>query len=256
MRVPRAGWLLLIGLVPAMSNAQAPAKPEPIKDNSFLLEEAYNQEARVVQHISLFLHTRQTDDWAYAFTQEWPLGGPRHQLSYTLTLVRVDAGGSANTGLGDLALNYRHQLVGVNGGPLAVAPRVSLLLPTGDAGAGLGAGTPGVQVNLPVSWQPGRSLVTHWNAGVTLMPRDGTADFNLGQSLIWLTTPTFNAVLETAWASGEGEQLVVAPGLRAAFNFGSLQVVPGIALPIGLGPSAGEHSLAVYLSLEHPFGRR
>ena len=254
MSAARAAWALAIGLVPAIAGAQTPAKPEPIKDNSFLLEEAYNQEARVVQHISLFLHARETGDWVYAFTQEWPLGGPRHQLSYTLPLMRVDAGGSSSAGLGDVAINYRHQLVGATGGPLAVAPRATLLLPTGDADAGRGAGSAGVQLNLPVSWQPAPRLVTHWNAGATLTPKDGTAEFNLGQSLIWLATPTFNVVLETAWVSGDGEQLVVAPGMRAAINFGSLQVVPGIAVPIGLGASRGERSLAVYLSLEHPFG--
>ena len=257
MSARSALWPLLLAL-PAVANAQALARVEPIKDNSFLLEEAYNQEARVVQHISLFLHARRTGDWVYAFTQEWPLGGPRHQLSYTLLLVRADAGGSTNTGFGDAALNYRHQLVGADGGPMAVAPRLSLLLPTGDADLGLGAGALGMQVNLPVSWQPGPALVTHWNAGATYTPRGGAVDWNLGQSTIWLATSTFNVVLETAWSrvAGEGEELVVAPGLRAALNFGGLQVVPGIAVPIGIGASEGEHSLAVYLSFEHPFGRR
>jgi len=48
----------------------------PIEDNSFLIEEAYNQEAGVVQHISTFALQRGTRAWVYAFTQEWPLLKP------------------------------------------------------------------------------------------------------------------------------------------------------------------------------------
>src|SRR5262245_46967893 len=43
-----------------------------IHDNSFLVEEAYNQEHGVVQHINNFIYLAQTKSWAYSFTQEWP----------------------------------------------------------------------------------------------------------------------------------------------------------------------------------------
>ena len=49
---------------------------------SFLLEEAYNQEAGVVQHIQAL--RREQRSWFYTFTQEWPLGGQDHQFSYTV----------------------------------------------------------------------------------------------------------------------------------------------------------------------------
>src|SRR5437773_10521171 len=50
-----------------------------IQDNSFLVEEAYNQEPRVVQHI--FGMTRDADHrWTGTFTQEWPAGGVEHQI--------------------------------------------------------------------------------------------------------------------------------------------------------------------------------
>jgi hypothetical protein len=43
--------------------------------------------------------------------------------------------------------------------------------------------------------------------------------------------------------------------VRWAFNFKSgLQVVPGVAVPFGVGSSAGERGLFLYLSFEHPFG--
>jgi hypothetical protein len=45
--------------------------------------------------------------------------------------------------------------------------------------------------------------------------------------------------------------------VRLARDFASgLQVVAGIGVPIGLGPSSDERSALLYLSFEHPFGRR
>jgi hypothetical protein len=40
-----------------------------------------------------------------------------------------------------------------------------------------------------------------------------------------------------------------------AFDAGSVQVVPGVAYTIGLGPTRGEDALFLYLSLEHSFRR-
>lgn len=264
------GWrtlLILFALPPHAAGGQEPVGA--IQDNSFLLEEAYNQEAGVVQHISFF--SRGGDrSWQYAFTQEWPVGGQRHQFSYTLLLLH--AGSTGATGIGDAALNYRYQLVGDGTRSVAVAPRLSLLLPTGSASRELGAGHAGVQVNVPASWAISRRLVTHWNAGVTHVPsaRDGAGNrraitgLNLGQSTIWLVTPTVNLMLETAWNRDQavaGPDVVVAahrffvsPGVRLAVNRpGGLQIVPGIAVPVGVGPSRGNTAVVLYLSLEHPF---
>ena len=242
---------------------------EPIKDNSFLIEEAYNQERGVVQHIATHLRDARSSTWGSSFTDEWPLGGVRHQLSATL-LLQHPAGG--DIGLGDAALNYRYQLRGAERGPLFVAPRASLILPTGDERKGLGAGAPGVQVNLPVSVEHGERLATHWNAGATYTPRARAADggrasttsLALGQSVIWLAHPRLNALVETLWtrtelatgadATERSDALFVVPGVRGAFNLASgLQIVPGLGVPIGLGPSRGERALFVYLSFEHDF---
>ena len=53
----------------------------PIQDNSFLVEEAYNQEDGVVQHISSFERLTNSHDWVYTQTDEWPLRSLRHQVS-------------------------------------------------------------------------------------------------------------------------------------------------------------------------------
>ncbi|HEY3011417.1 MAG TPA: transporter [Gemmatimonadales bacterium] len=242
-----------------------------IQDNSFLLEEAYNQESGVVQHISTFERS-DAGGWAYHFTQEWPLGGIRHQLSYTIPVENIEGFG---TGLGDVALNYRYQLVGNPGARTVAAPRLSILLPTGDEEEGRGAGAVGFQVNLPVTLVLSNEIVTHWNAGTTLTPsaRDAlgekatTHSFSFGASVVWLLRPALNLLVETLWLSeesviGEGrtareEAGFLSPGIRLAFDMsGDLQIVPGIAYTIGLTPDASEDALFLYLSFEHPFRRQ
>ena len=263
-----ASALLALALLAAPA---ARAQEEPISDNSFLIEEAYNQERGVVQHINAFSRVASSGDWLYTFTQEWPLPAERHQVSYTLPVQQLHGELASAAGIGDLALNYRYQLVG-GPGPVAFAPRFSVLVPTGRSRQGLGAGGVGVQLNLPLSWAWGARLVTHWNAGYTHTygardpagERAGTNAYNLGQSVVWLAHPRINLLVETAYlrgqaVAGEGQvetadALYLNPGVRWSFNFKSgLQIVPGVAFPIGLGPSRGEHGVFVYLSFEHPF---
>ena len=55
---------------------------------------------------------------------------------------------------------------------------------------------------------------------------------------------------KTEWST----TFLLNPGIRWAYNFkNGLQIVPGIAMPIGIGPSAGEKGVFLYLSFEHPF---
>jgi hypothetical protein len=251
--------LLLASLAAASSvDAQQGEAPAPIQDNSFLLEEAYNQEAGVVQHISTVNRANAGGAWGYAFTQEWPLSGVRHQLSYTLPLVHPGDGSSP--GLGDVSVDYRYQLVGDASARLAVAPRVSLLLATGDEAAGRGGGRHGAEVGLPVSAVLSPALVAHTNAALAYFPDGGATQLSLGQSVVWLAHPRVNLLLETAWEredadGGVVESLFVSPGVRAAFDVGGVQVVPGLAVPLGVGASRGERMLFLYLSLEHAFRR-
>lgn len=257
-------------LFPCVLLAQSEAV---IQDNSFLIEEAYNQEFGVVQHINTFMRLFDSKDWIYTFTQEWPLPvNPRHQLSYTLALTRPGAFSHAGAGPGDVLLNYRYQLVGSGETRLAFSPRCTLMLPAGNPHLGRGVGGVGLQTNFPLSVVLSRHLVTHWNAGGTFVPhaRNTSGDraramgYNLGQSFVWLTGPNFNVLVETSFANAQAvtgpdrvswtQSLLVSPGIRWAHNFASgLQIVPGIAIPIGVGPSAGEKGVFLYLSFEHPF---
>ena len=66
--------LCFLALAPVVLALEEPRRPvEGIMDNSFLIEEAYNQEEGVVQHINTFMRQRH-GDWLYTFTQEWPIG--------------------------------------------------------------------------------------------------------------------------------------------------------------------------------------
>ncbi len=251
------------------AGAEEPAKP--IQDNSFLVEEAYNQEAGVVQHISTFSRNRVTRDWVYTFTQEWPVPDVKHQLSYTLPYQRIQVAPDGRSALGDVLLNYRYQLFGDGNAAVAVSPRFSLVLPTGDERQLRGSGAVGYQAFLPVSVALSPSLVTHWNLGATWTPgaRNAAGEkadlttWSMGQSFIWLAHPNANAMLEFAFSSGETvagpglkgrvDAFFVSPGVRFAINFkNGLQIVPGLAFPIGVGPSKGENSVFFYLSFEHP----
>src|SRR5215475_8709782 len=108
----RYGALIVFFLCGMQAWTQEPEKePAPIQDNSFLIEEAYNQEAGVVQHINTFTRMWKSNDWVYTFTQEWPLPMDwRHQLSYTVAGVSSGSHPAAGAGFGDVALNYRYQL--------------------------------------------------------------------------------------------------------------------------------------------------
>jgi len=232
----------------AFATSALSAQNGPIADNSFLVEEAYNQDRGVVQHISALLRARD-GAWLFTFTQEWPFFSSRHQLGFT---VPLEGGAGGDARVSDLFVNYRYQLVGPDGA-VAAAPRLSLLLPTGRAADGAGAGAWGVQVNLPVSVRLGDRAVTHWNAGVTLLPSGDT--YNGGASAIWLARPRFNVMLEASWihAAPGAEQLLVMPGVRWAHDFrNGLQVVPGVGYAFDVGSSGGD-ALVMYLSFEHGF---
>lgn len=239
---------------------------DDIEDNSFLVEEAYNQEPGVVQFIFNYQVFKKSKDSNFLFTNEIPLGSQTHQFSYGLPYNRLDASG--DKGLGDIQLNYRYQLLADE--KLAMAPRLSLILPTGDYKKGLGTGSMGLQFNHTLSAQINPQLMNHWNVGFTYTPSyketitdssDSTLSFNFATSLVYLTSKTFNFMVEFVGNQNEAltspgtktttNTFFVVPGFRYAINCPSgMQIVPGLGTPIGLGPSERESSIFLYLSLE------
>lgn len=269
MHRPPLALALFPALLLAASTSPAFAANGAIQDNSFLVEEAYNQEPGVIQHISAFNRSPRTGEWAYSFTEEWPVLGQTHQASITINAAGLRS--PSRSGLGDVALNYRWQAVGDGNATLALSPRVTLLLPGSTSTPGLGSGGPGLQLNVPMSATLFERIVTHTNVGGTYVPSAPAAGgaygrmatFSLGQSVIWLAHQNLNFLAEVVYSSteppgsagtGRVTSLTVNPGLRAAVNFpNGLQMVPGVSVPIGVGPSRGERAVFFYLSFEHAF---
>jgi hypothetical protein len=244
-----------------------------IEDNSFFVEEAFNQEVRVVQHIfNGVYYQKPTENTMSTFTQEWPLVGQDHQFSYTLAYGFLSH--PAQRGVGDTFLHYRYQAFddATRG---ALAPRLSIVLPTGSKEKGLGYGVVGWQVNIPYSKMVSDQVIVHLNAGTTLFPHVSGMDaagkdvhrtlpwFNVGGSAIWLATPTMNLMFETMFnkTSDIGEdgeiarssELILSPGVRVAINLPGMQIVPGFAVPLSMSAEESHLGLFFYLSFEHPY---
>jgi hypothetical protein len=223
---------------------QTAAQKWEILDNSFLVEEAFNQEAGVVQNILTWTRGRE-GTWNGSFTQEWPAPGIAHQISYTLPFSST---GQA-AGIGDVLLNYRFQLREETARGPAISPRLSVILPTGREAAGLGSGTAGLQVNLPASKQFGHFYL-HTNVGYTWLP-DVQATPQLSASGIWRVTAALNLMLEGVVEFEES--LTLSPGFRRGWNFGDHQMVIGVAAPITRADGLWTGALLTYFSYELPF---
>ncbi len=259
------GTISYFGMLPVFAQDADNRIAKALQDNSFLIEEAYNQEPGVVQHIASL--RRQGRDWFFGFTQEWPLGSQAHQFSYTIPYSWLRSDGQRFHGIGDVMLNYRWQALDESERSPAVAPRLSLILPTGNEDKGLGTGSAGYQAFLPVSKIVGDRVTLHFNAGVTsyfdVQGRRPTS-YALGGSVVYAVSRDFNLMLEVLqdWnesvnAAAEIEReksFTVAPGFRHAFNLSAGQLVWGVGAPIRL--SKGEkpnHGAFFYLSFEHSF---
>jgi hypothetical protein len=77
--------LLVAAVAPVAAIAEEPLA-KGIQDNSFFIEEAYNQKPGVVQHIfnlpSFF--AGHAHEIMPSLTQEWPVFSQTHQFSYTI----------------------------------------------------------------------------------------------------------------------------------------------------------------------------
>lgn len=272
-RVYRPAGALALSFALCASSASASAqearmsgsdRPFEITDNSFLVEEAFNQEPGIFQNIATF-RIDGRDEWETTFTQEWPVFTQAHQLSFTLPFAET----SGASGIGDIAIHYRFQAVNGSGRAPAFSPRISLLLPSGSAARGLGAGNPGWQVNLPFSKQV-HDWYVHWNAGFTHFPsaEAGPATSNLltphvAASAIWRARPMLNLMLESVveWEElpeqgGRETSVTLLPGFRTGWDVGDTQTVVGVGLPIRFTSESTDPGLFLYASYELPFNRR
>ena len=272
-------WAVAIFLVPCFTAAVS-AQQEPIEvieDNSFLIEEAYNQEAGVVQHIfqAVYSNDPRQRGWTFAFTQEWPISGMDHQFSYTILGYHLTSDGDRQYGVGDTFLNYRYLALEEGPGKPAFAPRFSLILPTGNRDKGTGNGVVGYQWAFPFSKKVTSRLALHANFGVTylphvrspmndgqLSPKQSLVSSWVGGSAIYALLPRLHLMLE--WLGfiqdnihGSGRAVrtfnpLLSPGFRTAVvNEKDLQIVAGAGVPIGLNRQANNLAGFFYFSVEH-----
>jgi hypothetical protein len=280
---PYASAILLLVVcqasLPTLFSSDPPAKG--IQDNSFFVEEAYNQEPGIVQHIinvpAFFMHG--SNEVSFSFTQEWPVFTQTHQFSYTIPYTFAES----ENGLEEIRLNYRLQALMEGERTPAFAPRFSLVTPAGDASKGFGHDRLGYEINLPFSKIVSERTTLNFNAGGSLFPDVNDRDlwnYNLGGSAIYAVSRNFNLMLEAVafWeedVADPAESLaaplttndparridrtvtaLLSPGARYAFNLpNALQIVIGAAAPIGLTSDSPGWGLFFYLSFEHPFVR-
>ena len=255
--------LALAGAAGAQTPAPAPPTSEPfqIADNSFLVEEAFNQEARIFQNI--FGATRQDHAWQMTFTQEWPAPSMRHQLSYTIGADSFAGSGNVS----DTYLNYRFQALEEGPGRPAFSPRLSAIVPTGRTLAGEGFG--GLQVNLPFSKQVD-DFYFHWNGGFTWRPRGDRPDLltpTFAGSTIYRLRPMLNLMLESVIAFDADDNplggvqhtraFTLSPGVRGGWNLGDeTQIILGLAVPTTFANGTSATGIFGYFSYELPFKKK
>lgn len=242
-----------------------------IEDNSFLLEEAFNQEYGIYQFIQVYqTPTQKRDNYDYSFENEIPLTDKVHQLSYEIPMANTDS--SNRGGVGDMVLNYRWQPLNKDG--FLLAERFGLITPTGSVKNGTGSGAYGFEFTQAATLTVNDRLINHWNLGFSMIPNAKTSAHNFkrtvssysaASSLIYLLSDNFNLMLESVISSTQqvdefGQKsaltsVILNPGMRFAIDldYKETQIVPGISFPVDVINAPTERSILVYLSIEPKF---
>lgn len=250
----------LLVLLASTANAQT-----KLQQNSFLLEEAYNQDIDIYQHFNIMRLDPIAETWNNSFTVEIPLQSLTHQLSILAPASKVNLLHDSEAGLGDVQLGYKYQWIDED--PLAAAPHVRLILPTGDSEKNLGHNALGARATLPVSYNPNDQWSFHANLGAGLTPNaknynDDKADLvsiQYGSSAVYSPKPNLNLMIELAGANEQdvtgsnktewNDSFYISPG--AAFSFettSGMQIVPGLAIPMDVASSSYE--ILFYFSVQ------
>ena len=237
---------------------------DPIEDNSFLVEESYNQEEGVVQFIQVYQKEAKTENWNYTFINEYPFFSQTHQLSFEVPIAHLESNNKSQ--IEDLKLNYRNELF--RNETVVTTLRLSTTLPTGDYEKGFGVGASGYETALLASVQIAPRWVQHWNVGAGITPK---AKNTLGEqadnrkyfwavSNVYLMSDHLNFMLEATGTQQEQtitensaewtSETIVSPSVRYAIDYNDWQFVPGLAFPTGLGPTEGSNQILGYLSIE------
>lgn len=259
------------------------------EDNSFLFDEAINQEKGIMQYVSnLYFDNVNGGNLLYNFTQEIPVGGEQHQLNYSILyhIDRVTPTGQRSSGFGDIAIGYHYKVSGKRD-KLMVIPGISIIIPTGNSQEGRGIGGPGIQSTVTFTKRLSHRLVTHYNIGYTFISQADRYSYSktdspvlayernlnyagIGAGATWYVTR--KTVLFTELISNFVKDIrqdgtlrnrnisTINPGFRFAIDANNVQIVPGISTPIILTDGAFSRiGIFFYLSIETeylPFTRQ
>lgn len=208
-----------------------------LTDNSFFLEEAFNQTIDTVQ----FSQDYNSLNNEFTATGEIPLKSEEHQFSYT-----VGQGRAINP-----TLSYRYQSVNVPNALLA--HRFGVVVPIEDERYGFEY-KQALTLILNDKW------MNHWNLGLFHYPRFKHRtynSYNAGTSFVYYAKENLNLVFESYLESDENYEtgLIINPGLRAALNleWQETQIVPGISFPISFNQETINAGVFLYLSIEPKF---
>ena len=200
--------LMLALAAPGARAQEAEEGAEEAEVTGFLVEEAYNQEAGELQQILSWTRLR-GGAWSLDYSQEWPLWSVRHQLEVGIPLQRVGARGAGfQTGIGDMEVGYRYQLLGGEDARLTLSPGLELTLPTGSESRGLGEGSTEVEVALPATLRFGPRLFTHTSVGVSRTTGSGAG---LGAQDAAPTSTATIAIARIVFIAAALRGLVAAP---------------------------------------------
>jgi hypothetical protein len=261
-----------------------------LEDNSMLIDEAFNQETGIIQHISNVIVTASALQCSY--TQEIPLVSHQHQLSFGISYgwlkngINVAQAGSYShvaSGFGDILLSYRPMIAGKHDWALVI-PRFTVIVPTGNAQSGLGNGGWGSQLSIAVTKRLSSKITTHTNAGYTYIVRADhyryesngmpasayerdLASVNLGASLVWLAKQKMHLLAEYVFSYGKTAKdngsfsgnclMTVNPGVRYAFDIGKVQIVPGVGVPLNFNNGVFDNAgTFIYLSVEPCYAQK
>jgi hypothetical protein len=257
-----------------------------IRDNGFLIEEAFNQGIGEVQHIFNWIQSwdraprLRSRFFDASYGMELPLGSQLHQFSFTVlyqtVFEKTDDGLVNQVGdIGDTELSYRYQLF-ANDDTLWCAPKFALILPTGDERFGFSNGAVGYDFVLPVSFYRDR-FDFHINLGYSITPnasvelpnrvkspRHDLNGYLLGAALYWKPEVFLHFFIEALWLRNEGiiedgskergTQVFLNPGFRYAVTQNEgVEWVLGVAVPVGLTRDTPDIGVFAYMSIEYDF---
>ena len=241
-----------------------------LQSDEFLVDTAYLQDQDEFLHKFRIQRTNGRR-WSADFTEEVTVGSEKNQVVFS---IPAHLGGNADEqskGFGDAQIEYSYGLYGDSKSRVTISPGIRLSLPLGNFRAGLRTGGSGGSFKIPVGVMLGRRFgsnsiyemtFTH-SARNTDGDRANTLNTEVGQSFVWFAKPRFNFFVEALWersqeVTGRGStanvrSLMISPAIRWVHECkNGLTISPGVAVPIGAGPSRGERNIFFYISFGHP----